>query len=713
MSERPFLALDIGTRKVAGLVAIPQADGLGLKVLAARMCEHSDRAMLDGQVHKVEAVAEVVRRVKAELEADTGLTLTDAAVAAAGRALLTESSLQTRRFPYPVEITREHVLALELAGARAAQAAVRGREKNHHLQGLHCVGFSTIQFTLDGQGLDDLVGHQGHEISAQVLATFLPRQVVDSLMAVLRRADLTASSLTLEPIAAIEVTIPPDLRRMNLTLVDIGAGTSDIAVTRAGSVFAYAMVTEAGDEITEKISEHYLVDFGEAERIKRSLEPSGDHAIHFKTILGQARSIPAPDILKTIRPDVTRLGQAIATSILSLNQTAPRAVVMVGGGSATPGLGPLLAEALGIEANRVGVRGPETIAHLDNPTGRMMGIEGVTLFGIAFSALKGRSLPFVNATVNHQPVQMLSLTGKPTVFDALLSAGREVRKLYPRPGAAITYTLGGRLQTLAGQLGNASHLAVQGAAATLDTEVPEGGAIEFLEAVDGTDAVLLPEMIASPSGPHWCSLNGKNIELDVVLACQDQPVAPGLPLPDRAELEWVSDRTLAELVPDLAEQKTSGLTFRVNGAVRKIEGGSGLIVNGRPVNPDYRPRPDDCLEWQTPPTPKMSLRELVRDIPLANPITVIVNGRPRTLDAGGSRVLVNGRPAAFDEAIPDHSEIFIEAHPESVPTLSQVLEGLNLTPPKSGAPLKLLVDGKAAAFTTPLRDGCRVEISFG
>ncbi|NTV53323.1 MAG: cell division protein FtsA, partial [Candidatus Firestonebacteria bacterium] len=70
-TEKPLLVLDIGTRKVAGLVALPQ--GRGLRVLAASLVEHPDRAMLDGQVHTIEAVAEVVRQVKQNLEKTTGL----------------------------------------------------------------------------------------------------------------------------------------------------------------------------------------------------------------------------------------------------------------------------------------------------------------------------------------------------------------------------------------------------------------------------------------------------------------------------------------------------------------------------------------------------------------------------------------------------------------------------------------------------------------
>ena len=82
----------------------------------------------------------------------------------------------------------------------------------------------------------------------------------------LRMAGLEAGSLTLEPIAALTVAIPPQMRLLNLALVDIGAGTSDIAVVQRETIVAYAMVPVGGDEITERLAAEYLLDFNTAEK---------------------------------------------------------------------------------------------------------------------------------------------------------------------------------------------------------------------------------------------------------------------------------------------------------------------------------------------------------------------------------------------------------------------------------------------------------------
>jgi len=78
--------------------------------------------------------------------------------------------------------------------------------------------------------MNSLIHHRGSEIGAEVIATFLPRSVVDSLYSVLKNCGLIMKTLTLEPIAALNVVIPPNMRNLNLALVDIGAGTSDIAL---------------------------------------------------------------------------------------------------------------------------------------------------------------------------------------------------------------------------------------------------------------------------------------------------------------------------------------------------------------------------------------------------------------------------------------------------------------------------------------------------
>ena len=122
--ERIF-ALDIGTRSVIGIVAEKEADGL--KIIATERQEHKTRAMLDGQIHDVPQVAEVITGVKQALAKRTG-PLQHAAVAAAGRALYTmtaeaEMEMMPMRLREIAQIVRG---TIEAAGGDRPRGGVAG-----------------------------------------------------------------------------------------------------------------------------------------------------------------------------------------------------------------------------------------------------------------------------------------------------------------------------------------------------------------------------------------------------------------------------------------------------------------------------------------------------------------------------------------------------------------------------------------------------------
>ena len=94
---------------------------------------------------------------------------------------------------------------------------------------------------------------------------------------------MTVANMTLEPIAAINVAIPENFRMLNIALVDVGAGTSDISITREGSIIAYGMIPYAGDELTELIVQQYLVDFQTAEKMK--LASSSEDEVTYEDIM--------------------------------------------------------------------------------------------------------------------------------------------------------------------------------------------------------------------------------------------------------------------------------------------------------------------------------------------------------------------------------------------------------------------------------------------
>jgi cell division ATPase FtsA len=171
------LALDIGTRSIVGVLLEKKDETV---IRAVEYLEHEARSMYDGQIHDVEAVAAEIALIKSRLQKATGLKLKKAAVAAAGRALQTATATASVSRPHMFEITWEETKALELEAVQKAQKKIAGEDKN--LRDHFCIGYSVVNYTLDDGVIQNLVGQTGSKIGVEVIATFLPRVVVDSLI---------------------------------------------------------------------------------------------------------------------------------------------------------------------------------------------------------------------------------------------------------------------------------------------------------------------------------------------------------------------------------------------------------------------------------------------------------------------------------------------------------------------------------------------------
>ena len=507
-AENIIFALDIGTRTVVGIVGYYEKECF--KVIAAEILEHKSRAMLDGQIHDINKVAEVITEVKTKLENTLGLTLTKVAIAAAGRVLKTSQVKLEYEIEQGREINAEIVGSLEVDAIQNAQIKLDNEVTlNDEKMNFYCVGYSVVNYFLNGYIISSLVGHKGKKIGVEVLATFLPHVVVDSLYTVMEKVGLKVMSLTLEPIAAINVTIPKDLRLLNLVLVDIGAGTSDIAVTKEGSVIAYGMVPIAGDEITEKIANEFLVDFNTAEKIKIAVS-SGTEIIKFTNILGKKNEITNEHALGLLQPTVDLLASSITEKILEFNQKAPNAVFLIGGGSQIPGLTARIAAGLGIQEDRVAVRGRDVIHNIKTKLRKLSGPEAITPFGIAMMAYTQQGKDFLAVTVNEQKIRLLN-SKKLKVADALILVGYNPDMLIARTGKTLNFTLNGRKKTIKGEHGLTAEIYVNKNVASLDTPINNGDLINVIPAHNGNDASkFVSNYTKNPNGIS-VKLNGETI----------------------------------------------------------------------------------------------------------------------------------------------------------------------------------------------------------
>lgn len=356
--EQPLVfGLDIGTRNVVGTVGYKTDDEF--IVVAQYVAEHETRAMLDGQIHDIGRVGKTIAAVKAALEEQIGQPLTEVCIAAAGRVLKTVTTNVVYEFPEESVVTGEDIHTLDLLGIEKAQDILK--EMNDTKYKFYCVGYSVVKYYLNDEPFSNVESHKAERIGEDVIVTFLPEDVVDGLYAAVGMAGLSVANLTLEPIAAINVAIPENFRLLNIALVDIGAGTSDISVTRDGSIIAYGMIPLAGDEITELIVQNYLVDFKTAEHIK--LSSGMEDEVTYRDIMLIDHTIKSEEVWKLTEPVVDKMTTEVANKIKELNgDSTVSATFVVGGGGKIHGYTEMLAEKLRLAERACGIARRGSIA---------------------------------------------------------------------------------------------------------------------------------------------------------------------------------------------------------------------------------------------------------------------------------------------------------------------------------------------------------------
>ena len=704
--ERPselVFALDIGTRSVIGIVA-EQRDGM-LHILATEHMEHKTRAMLDGQIHDVPQVAAIIREVKRRLTERTG-ALHSAAVAAAGRALYTMTAEAEQDITGIITPAQQR--DLDFAGVQAAQRKLAQSHTVDDPTRYYCVGYSTIRYTLDGNDLKTLVGQRGRKAQATVIATFLPRQVVDSMQSALRETHLEMRALTLEPIAGINVLIPPTMRHLNLVLVDIGAGTSDVAITRGGSVIAYGMVPMAGDEITEAISREYLLDFNIAEDIKRKAADGQD--VSFTDILGMSLSLTAEQVVAAIKPGVENLAGAIAKQIIELNGEPPQAVMLVGGGALTPMMSELVAEALGIPAGRVAVRQPEEVDGVAELPPELHAPDAVTPLGILKIA-SINTLHFLAVWINDIEYSLFNFR-ELNVSDALLAAGISLRKYNGRPGMGLMITVNGERRSFPGTMGTLAQITIDGKSAGLDSPIHDDCRIKLVAGENGTQPKIRLSEVIGTGDSYTVILNGTETEVpSSVLVNDSAPIGDPI-LRDGDTIVSRRERTLGEVLRAANLPPTGRrISYTLNGEERRFSTLPKITLNDAPASLSAVLREGDVIVYEETSVPTI---DTVLDISAAaSYATITYEGREHAIPASGFALTINGREASPGTVVEDGAVIAYQKGTGSA-NVSEALLAVGFTPPPatSRVTFTILVNGEKADFTTPVRTGDTLEVAF-
>ncbi len=595
LPEQLVFGLDIGTRSIVGSVGY--MDGRRFNVAGHYVKEHETRAMMDGQIHDINKVSETISQVKKELEMQIGRPLSEVCIAAAGRVLKTVTIHVDYERTDDLPITEEDIYSLDNLGIEHAYEVMR---KDYPDLEFYCVGYTVVKYYMNGYIIGNLEGHKAKNIGADILATFLPNEVIEGLYSATSLAELSVANLTLEPIAAINIAIPENYRLLNLALVDVGAGTSDISITKDGSIIAYGMIPHAGDEITESITQRCLCDFKTAEKIKLTSMKKGAKTASFKDIMGLSQKLTVDEIRAIYAGTVDNMTREIAEKIKELNGgKSVSAVFIVGGGGKAYGFTEKLAAHLDLPKERVALRGEEVLGDVNF---LMDGVKKdpllVTPIGICMNFYNQKN-HFIYVNINDERIKLYD-NDHLTVVDAAMQIGFPNESLFPKRGESLNFLLNDKEKMIRGEMGDPAYITVNGHEANIGTKIAKNDKIIIVPSTAGAPATYTVGQLAEFKENISFMINGTNVTCPRFADVNGELVPSSYEIKDGDKI-IIRDFYSAEQILIFMDVEPTGKVVKVNGHEAALDepvyAGFKVVIEDKPAEPvDTSDEDDDVAD---------------------------------------------------------------------------------------------------------------------
>lgn len=326
-NQRLMVGLDIGTEFVKALVAKVD-DNNQLEILGVGRAHQSLNDMQAGAIADIAAVVANCDKALTQAEQQSGVSARSAVVGIAGE--LVKGNTITVRFTRKdpnKEVTINEVdriftvvqeKALNLAKKQLA-LETGGKEI-----GLKLVNSALIAIEIDGYGVTNPIGFQGKDVQVELYTAFAPLVHIGAIERVAEQLDLDLLTVAAEPFAVARSVIGDDPNaNLSAILMDVGGGTTDIAVVNEGGVEGTIMFGIGGRSFTKSVAKDLDVDFDRAESLKLGLSDGRTP---------EPRRKPVEDALqKTL--NVWLSGVELALGEFKRLDHLPHQVFLCGGGS--------------------------------------------------------------------------------------------------------------------------------------------------------------------------------------------------------------------------------------------------------------------------------------------------------------------------------------------------------------------------------------------
>ena len=267
-----ILALDIGTEFVKAVLAEPTKKG-DLKILGVGKAKQSDGNMHAGAVADIPAVVDVCEHALLDAEKQAGERAELTVVGIAGELIKgnTTTVNYTRKDPNePITEPemREIIKKVQQKSGEVAKKTVALETGNENVE-VRLINSAIVSLTIDGYKISNPIGFKGSDIVIQFYTAFAPLIHVAAIEKVCAELNLDLLTVAVEPFAVCRACLGNDLDSGYSGIVmDIGGGTTDIAVIDDGGVEGTKMFGIGGRSFTHQIAEALGVDFDTAEQYK-------------------------------------------------------------------------------------------------------------------------------------------------------------------------------------------------------------------------------------------------------------------------------------------------------------------------------------------------------------------------------------------------------------------------------------------------------------
>ncbi|RTI05137.1 cell division protein FtsA [Thermus scotoductus] len=341
--------LDVGTSKVTTVIGELAPDGV-LDIIGEGNVP--SQGLKRGVVVNLERTTEAIRQSVHQAERVAGVKVERVILGVGG--------------PHLKSVTSHGLAAIRRGQSISAADVERAIEQakaypfDTDLELLHAL---PLEFKVDGQeGIRDPVGMAGVRLEVDVHLVAAGRGPLANLRRAVGEAGLEIEALVAQPLASGLGVLSPEEEHMTVLLLDVGGGTTEVAVFREGRLAHSSVLPLGGDHVTQDIAQLLKIPFEEAERVKRKYGAALPELADPELVLeinqegGSLGEVPAPELARIIRPrlrEILHLARQSVDEALGPLEIKVNRVILTGGSAFLKGFDLLARQQYGLPV-RVG-----------------------------------------------------------------------------------------------------------------------------------------------------------------------------------------------------------------------------------------------------------------------------------------------------------------------------------------------------------------------